>query len=214
MDNWNRLNIIKSIYWSLQNKTATNLWANINDIFYHHKGVIIFPKVNLRSKGGSLFIKRQLVLGKTHELASYRNSDLRLFENSQLWVDSFRFFTGFFISVNKGAKLRIGSGYANTNVKIDCFREINIGEKVAISHNVIIRDSDSHKITGQKDISLPINIGNQVWIGMNSIILKGVNIGDGAVIGAGSVVTHDVPAHSLVGGVPAKVIRHGIEWGE
>ena len=50
-------------------------------------------------------------------------------------------------------------------------------------------------------------IGNDVWIGMNSIILSGVKIGDGAVIGAGSVVTHDVPPYAIVAGCPAKIIR-------
>ena len=53
----------------------------------------------------------------------------------------------------------------------------------------------------------PIRIGNDVWIGMRSIILKGVTIGDGAVIAAGSVVTRDVPAGTLYGGNPARFIK-------
>ena len=55
--------------------------------------------------------------------------------------------------------------------------------------------------------SVPIKIGNDVWIGCNSIILKGVTIGDGAIVAAGSVVTKDVPDYAVVGGAPAKVIR-------
>lgn len=51
-------------------------------------------------------------------------------------------------------------------------------------------------------------IGNDVWIGMRSIIMPGVKIGDGAVIGAGAIVTKDVPAFAVVGGVPAKVIKY------
>lgn len=54
----------------------------------------------------------------------------------------------------------------------------------------------------------PVTIGNDVWIGMRSIIMPGVNIGDGSVIGAGAVVTKDVPAYAIVGGVPAKVIKY------
>ena len=51
-------------------------------------------------------------------------------------------------------------------------------------------------------------IGNDVWIGMRSIIMPGVKIGDGAVIGAGAVVTKDVPDYAIVGGVPARIIKY------
>ena len=69
--------------------------------------------------------------------------------------------------------------------------------------------SDWH--AGRKDWSkvpcAPVVIGNRVWIGCNALVLKGVRIGDGAVVAAGTVVTRDVPANSLVGGNPARVIR-------
>lgn len=60
--------------------------------------------------------------------------------------------------------------------------------------------------------SKPISIGDHVWIGLNATILKGVTIGEGSVIAAGSVVVKDVPAHTLVGGIPAKVLKENIEW--
>ncbi len=53
----------------------------------------------------------------------------------------------------------------------------------------------------------PVVIGNDVWIGLGAVILSGVTVGDGAIIAAGSVVTHDVPPYAIVGGIPAKVIR-------
>ena len=61
-------------------------------------------------------------------------------------------------------------------------------------------------------VSKPIKIGNHVWIGQRATVLKGVTIGDGAVIAAGSIVTRDVPPHSLVGGIPAKVLKENVEW--
>ena len=56
-------------------------------------------------------------------------------------------------------------------------------------------------------IPAPIHIGKNVWIGANAVVLPGVSIGDGAVIGAGAVVTKNVEPNTVVGGVPAKVIR-------
>ena len=58
----------------------------------------------------------------------------------------------------------------------------------------------------------PVTIGNHVWICSNSIVLKGVTIGDGAIIAAGAVVTKDVPSKCMVGGNPAKIIRTNVDW--
>lgn len=65
---------------------------------------------------------------------------------------------------------------------------------------------------GGKEKTAPIQIGNHVWIGARAIILKGVTIGDGVVVAAGAVVTKDVPPNTLVGGVPAKIIKENISW--
>jgi acetyltransferase-like isoleucine patch superfamily enzyme len=79
---------------------------------------------------------------------------------------------------------------------------------------VTIRDSDNHLITSNPDFqkTMPIKIGNHVWIGLNAVILKGVTVGDGAIIAAGAVVTRDVPERCLVGGVPAKIIKENVKW--
>lgn len=135
-------------------------------------------------------------------------------EDSKLICEnSFDFYSGSRIYVNKGATLSLGSGYVNHNLSLSCFESIRIGCGVVISENVTIRDSDDHTISGSsKPMTQPIVIGDHVWIGMNVTILKGVTIGSGAIIAAGSVVTHDVPDHTLVGGVPAKVIKTKISW--
>ena len=139
---------------------------------------------------------------------------LTLADGSELNIyQSFDVFSGCTIGVLKDAKLSIGSGYMNYNSKIYCFDEINIGYDVIISEGVIIRDSDNHQILDGKHVkSKPINIGNHVWIGLNAVILKGVTIGDGAIVAAGAVVTKDVPSHSLVGGVPARIIKNYVKW--
>lgn len=106
------------------------------------------------------------------------------------------------ISLRKNSTLTLGNCFINNNVSIICSKSITIGDKTAIGPNVIIRDSDDHILLPRTETSMisPIVIGNNVWIGSNAIILKGVNIGDGAVIAAGAVVNKDVPPHCLVGG--------------
>ena len=80
-----------------------------------------------------------------------------------------------------------------------------------ISHDFTVMDSDAHALEGSRNTN-PVHIGNHVWIGTRVTILNGVTVGDGAVIAAGSVVTKDVAPNSLVGGVPAKMIKNKVEW--
>ena len=107
-------------------------------------------------------------------------------------------------------------------------QKIDIGDDVLIAWGVTIVDHNSHSISfsqrsedvinwrvGKKDWThvkiAPVKIYNRAWIGFNSIILKGVTIGEGAVIGAGSVVTKDVPDWTVVAGNPARMIRKILE---
>lgn len=135
-------------------------------------------------------------------------------ESGEIYVNgTFDIYAGGKIYVNPNAVLKLGSGYINHNVNISVFKEVSIGEGCVISENVIIRDSDNHKIKGNNKLeTASIKIGHHVWIGMNAVVLKGVTIGDGAIIAAGAVITHDVPPNTLVAGVPAKIIKHDVSW--
>lgn len=103
-------------------------------------------------------------------------------------------------------------------------RKISLGDDVVISWGVTIVDHNSHAVDwaqrandvldwgrGAKDWSnvtiAPVTIHDKAWIGFNASILKGVTIGEGAIVAAGAVVTKDVPAYSVVAGNPAKVVR-------
>lgn len=85
---------------------------------------------------------------------------------------------------------------------------ITIDDGVLIGHNVVLATLNHCMISEQRANlePAPIHIGKNVWIGANAIVLPGVTIGDGAVIAAGAIVTKDVPANTIVGGVPAKKI--------
>ncbi|MDD4993346.1 MAG: DapH/DapD/GlmU-related protein [Paludibacter sp.] len=117
----------------------------------------------------------------------------------------------------ENGKIIIGSNFfANYN----CFiyskeNDIYIGDNCLLGPDVTIINSNhcinkNQLIREQRDINLPIVIGNDVWIGAKAIILAGVTIGDGAVIAAGAVVTKDVAAYTVVGGVPAKKIKERV----
>jgi acetyltransferase-like isoleucine patch superfamily enzyme/glycosyltransferase involved in cell wall biosynthesis len=109
-----------------------------------------------------------------------------------------------------GGHLEIGSGvFINYGASLSAHEHVQIGDNCQIGSYAIMMDNDYHKV-GELDAtpdSAPIVLGKNVWLGVRVVVLKGVTIGDNAVIGAGSVVTKDVPANCLAAGVPAKVIR-------
>lgn len=111
-----------------------------------------------------------------------------------------------------GKNIFIGNDFTgNFNLTILDIREVYIGDHVMVGPNTLIT-TVTHSLAAEdrrkyRAYAQPIHIGNDVWIGGNATILPGVTIGDGAVIAAGAVVNEDVPARTLVGGVPAKVIK-------
>lgn len=147
---------------------------------------------------------------------NYLSGELIVCRDATLEVNGcFSVYSGSSIAVNEGASLILGNGYINQNSKIRCRQKIVIGDGTIISEDVHIRDSDTHTILNSNHVKTqPVYIGRHVWIGAGSIILKGVTIGDGSVIAAGSVVTKDVPSNCLAGGNPAKIIKEYIEWKE
>jgi acetyltransferase-like isoleucine patch superfamily enzyme len=111
-------------------------------------------------------------------------------------------------------RISIGSRvFINSGTIITARAPIVIGDDVLIGPYVII-NSGNHgyanltiPIRLQAHVSAPIVIGDDVWIGANAVLLRGVQVGQGSIIAAGSVVTKDVPEHVVVAGVPANVIR-------
>ena len=118
-------------------------------------------------------------------------------------------------------KISIGN-YTSTEGRVEfCACEskcINVGEGCMFSHDISVRTTDSHPIfdaDGKRiNEAKEINIGNKVWIGFQSLILKGASIPDGCIVGARSVVTAsmDCFSNSLIAGHPAKVIRENVSW--
>ena len=95
--------------------------------------------------------------------------------------------------------------------------KISIGENCMISYDTEIRNTDSHMICDletKKRINYgkEIEIGNNVWIGTRAIILKGVKVGDGSIIAAGSIVNKNINSNTIVAGIPAKEVKNNVYW--
>ncbi len=101
--------------------------------------------------------------------------------------------------------------YANFNLTLVDDTDIYVGDKVMFGPNVTVATAghpiEPHLRNLQMQFNIPVHIGNNVWIGANSVILPGVTIGDNTVIGAGSVVTKDIPANVVAVGNPCRVLR-------
>jgi len=141
-------------------------------------------------------------------------------------LGAFTHVKGELLTFGHGGKISIGDYcYFGEGGHIWSSVRVTIGNRVLISHNVNIFDSQTHPLSAKlrhehfkqiintghpRKIDLgekPVVIGDDVWIGCMSVILRGVCIGTGAIIGAGSVVTRDVDAWTIVAGNPARLIR-------
>ena len=130
-----------------------------------------------------------------------------------------------------GGKISVGeNSFISEGTRIWSGHSIKIGNRVLISHNVHLLDNNSHSISAMRrhqeflDVmtlgrpttndgisSAEILVEDDVWIGFNSTILKGVTIGRGSIVGANSVITKDVPPYTIVAGNPARVIGSSCE---
>ena len=122
--------------------------------------------------------------------------------------DSFMLFPPF--HTDCGKNITIGKNvFINMGCKFQDQGSIFIGDGSLIGHNVVIATLNHAMAPDDRGtmIPAPVHIGNRVWIGSNATILPGVTIGDGAIVAAGAVVTRDVTENTVVGGVPARIIR-------
>lgn len=196
-------------------KNKLSLLSKIRIVkFIKYKRLFLFKNIAQSiDKTAIIEIQNALFMGMPHgKMTRYSNKGgFFIYKDAKVICNDMTVYEGTKLRVAKGGILRLGSGFINSNCEIRCDDSISIGENVAIGPEVIIRDNDGHEIVGSQKTA-PIIIGNHVWIGQRAIVLKGVNIGDGAIIATGAVVTHDVPPRALVAGVPAKIIKENVIW--
>ncbi len=200
----NKLNSIIGEYW-FRWKNRRIIMGNGRMSFSRQDVFFLHRKCQINLEGN-------LIFSSLSNGGNNRSTILRLDEGARVTSYGFDFAYGADVILFPGSQLFLGkNSFCNCDCKIRCHKQISIGDSCAISHDVTIMDSDAHELNGIRE-AIPIHIGNHVWIGTRSTILKGVHVGDGAVIAAGSLVTHDVPAGALVGGVPARVIKENVKW--
>lgn len=126
-------------------------------------------------------------------------------KGGKITAENCQFYSGVRIEIGHSGHVHIGNGtYINRNTLIVAEKEVKIGRDCKISWDVIIMDTDQHPLNSSTPVRRPVTIEDKAWIGCRCTILKGVTIGEGAIIAAGSVVTRDVPPYSIYGGVPAR----------
>lgn len=158
-----------------------------------------------------------------HPTARFVWRNLRFNSQGSVSVDEDSVVGGHMVIEKTGGQIRIGKRVF-MNGSLQVAERIEIGDDVLIAWGVTIVDNNSHSIgfslrardvldyrSGSKDWTpvkiAPVYIKSKAWIGFNAIILKGVTVGEGAVVGSGSVVTRSVPDWTIVAGNPARVIR-------
>jgi acetyltransferase-like isoleucine patch superfamily enzyme len=128
---------------------------------------------------------------------------------------------GRFVWIGDGTKIRCHEGAVEIGDKtvmgqectISAYQRVRIGDECVIADRAMFIDFDHGIVEVDRPIRLQgiykrdVEVGNNVWIGYGACILRGVSIGDNSVIGTNSVVTKDVPANAVVGGIPARIIR-------
>jgi acetyltransferase-like isoleucine patch superfamily enzyme len=147
-----------------------------------------------------------LFLGRRLELQIGRKGEIRF---------------GRFVWIGDGTKIRCHEGVVEIGDKtvfgqectISAYQRVRIGEQCVIADRAMFIDFDHGVVEVERAIrhqgiyKRDVIVGSNVWIGYNACLLRGVRVGDNSIVGSNSVVTRDVPANAVVGGVPARVIR-------
>lgn len=112
------------------------------------------------------------------------------------------------LQTGTGGGIKIGNRCGFSGVSIVSSISVELGDYVMCGTNVIIGDRNDHEDRYPQWQPKPVRIGNNVWIGMNSVVMRGVTIGNNVIIGANSIVTKDIPDNAIAAGNPCKVIKY------
>lgn len=199
------LQIIDSRLWSVNLIVSGNNVLKINHSVVGKSEICITGDNNIVNINGHKLYKCEIKISGTNNIITI--SPQCEINNTIIVIN------GDNCNVSVSNNTRIGSSYM---VCMGQSNHINIGPDCMIADNVDIWATDAHPICDENgsviNPSQPINIGKHVWLGKYSKVLKGVTIGENAIIGMSSVVTHDIPAGALVVGEQCRVVKNNVNW--
>ena len=205
-------NIFSANKDSFFKKTSFFIKNNNNILFFKKKSILKNCQIIVEGFNNVLYIDKCTLLRDSYIKIEGNNNKIFIGSNcclKNLTIDM----------KNDNSVIKIGDKTSIEEARITSFEpyKIEIGKDCMFSANIVIMNTDVHKIydidTGLKtNEGKEISIGNHVWLGIRTIILKGVSIGDNAIVAAGSIVTKDVKANTIVSGNPAKQIKENKNW--
>jgi len=192
------ISIIKTLYYSIKFKMAIFVGRNVAIKLSRNSNIISIPGARL-SIGLGYYSTRKALLHIGN------NGTLRI--NGSVSIKK-----GAHISIQNNATLEIGDQtFVNEDSKVLIYNSCFIGSQTAISYEVLITDSDVHSFHHSSPNG-NVYVGNRVWVGARSTLLKKTNIDDNSVVAAGSVVNRTFPQSVLIAGNPAQIKKYDIIW--
>ena len=205
-------NIFSTHQDSLLKKSSFFVKNNNNILCFKKKSLVKNSHIIVEGSNNILYIDKETLL--TNSYIKIEGNDNKIFIGANCCLKNLTI-----DMKNENSVIKIGDKTSIEEARITSFEpyKIEIGKDCMFSADIVIMNTDVHKIydttTNLKtNEGKEISIGNHVWLGMRTIVLKGVNIGDDSIVAAGSIVTRDVKSNTIVSGIPAKQVKINKNW--
>lgn len=205
-------NIFSTHQDSLLKKSSFFVKNNNNILCFKKKSLVKNSHIIVEGSNNILYIDKETLL--TNNYIKIEGNDNKIFIGANCCLKNLTI-----DMKNENSVIKIGDKTSIEEARITSFEpyKIEIGKDCMFSADIVIMNTDVHKIydttTNLKtNEGKEISIGNHVWLGIRTIVLKGVNIGDNSIVAAGSIVTKDVKANTVVSGNPARQVKENRNW--
>ena len=205
-------NIFSTHQDSLLKKSSFFVKNNNNILCFKKKSLVKNSHIIVEGSNNILYIDKETLL--TNSYIKIEGNDNKIFIGANCCLKNLTI-----DMKNENSVIKIGDKTSIEEARITSFEpyKIEIGKDCMFSANIVIMNTDVHKIYDtttklKTNEGKEISIGNHVWLGIRTIVLKGVNIGDNSIVAAGSIVTKDVKANTVVSGNPARQVKENRNW--